>query len=273
METTRAEIYEAVWAHPLAEVARRFGMSAGGLSKLCHRLDIPYPPKGYWRRGEKGRSAVSRPPLPINDLPADDPISFASGRSTSRRPRSRLTPDQRAAQMMQAAAEIIEAEGLAACTITRIAEHAGVSESLAFKYCGSRSAIIARLARRELAELHAYRREQVKKGRTLEERVRLSTLAYLEQMRDRGQLLHVLLNVPEVNREITGEVDAQIEKITPVTADFVASKSRWKGDEAQWKTLALTAATRRMGALLGGGAGTFDECAKVALALTGISRV
>ena len=60
---TRAELYEKVWATPVRTLAKEFGMSDVGLSKICRKHDIPVPPLGYWRKTETGHNAV-RPPLP-----------------------------------------------------------------------------------------------------------------------------------------------------------------------------------------------------------------
>ena len=60
---TRAELYEKVWATPVRTLAKEFGMSDVGLSKICRKHDIPVPPLGYWCKTETGHKAV-RPPLP-----------------------------------------------------------------------------------------------------------------------------------------------------------------------------------------------------------------
>lgn len=60
---TRRELYEAVWADPLQVVAARYGISDVGLGKVCKRLKIPRPGRGYWRRKRTGHP-THRPPLP-----------------------------------------------------------------------------------------------------------------------------------------------------------------------------------------------------------------
>ena len=59
---TRAELYEKVWATPMRLVAKEFGLSDVGLSKICDKHNIPVPPRGHWRREETGHE-VTRPPL------------------------------------------------------------------------------------------------------------------------------------------------------------------------------------------------------------------
>ena len=62
----RQTLYEEVWTEPVSAVAPRYGLSDVGLAKLCRRLSIPLPMRGYWakiRAGKKmGRAAL--PPLP-----------------------------------------------------------------------------------------------------------------------------------------------------------------------------------------------------------------
>lgn len=62
----RRTLYEEVWTDPVSAVAPRYGLSDVGLAKLCSKLSIPLPMRGYWakvRAGKKmGRAAL--PALP-----------------------------------------------------------------------------------------------------------------------------------------------------------------------------------------------------------------
>ncbi len=40
-------LYEEVWTHPMRVVAARYGISDVMLKKICRRLDVPTPPRGY----------------------------------------------------------------------------------------------------------------------------------------------------------------------------------------------------------------------------------
>ncbi|MEN8722220.1 MAG: TetR/AcrR family transcriptional regulator [Alphaproteobacteria bacterium] len=270
MQTTRQELYDLVWSTPLTKAAIKVGLTPTGLAKLCSRMAIPHPPRGFWRKREEARAAEQRPPLSLDRFAADEVIVIDKDRARSRLPRSRLSSTERASQMIEIGARLIRQEGLAACTITRIAEEAGVSESLAFNYCKSRDELLIAIARQELADRHLYRREQVRKGKTLEERVRLSSLSYLERASQSGSVYELLMQLPVVRDGLRGEVKAGVAGETPVTAEFVAKNSRWSADESYWKTHVLTVATQRVANLQAAGAGTHDECAKVALAMTGI---
>lgn len=56
METklTIQQLYDRVWTEPIHRIAKEFGLSDRGLGKFCERLDIPVPPRGYWRAKETG---------------------------------------------------------------------------------------------------------------------------------------------------------------------------------------------------------------------------
>jgi hypothetical protein len=59
----REKLYAEVWEEPVLRVALRYGISNIGLAKICRRLSIPLPPRGYWARVQAGRK-LHRPPLP-----------------------------------------------------------------------------------------------------------------------------------------------------------------------------------------------------------------
>ena len=61
--TDREALYDEVWADPIAAVAERYGMSDVGLAKVCKRLSVPYPRRGYWAKVRAGQS-VRKVPLP-----------------------------------------------------------------------------------------------------------------------------------------------------------------------------------------------------------------
>jgi hypothetical protein len=59
----RKKLYEEVWAEPVTVVAARYGITDTGLRKVCHRLNVPHPPLGYWAKVKAGK-AVEKPGLP-----------------------------------------------------------------------------------------------------------------------------------------------------------------------------------------------------------------
>lgn len=58
----REELYEQVWEHPIREVAKNYGISDVALAKICKKLDVPRPGRGYWARIAAGKS-VQKPAL------------------------------------------------------------------------------------------------------------------------------------------------------------------------------------------------------------------
>jgi hypothetical protein len=72
----RDELYAQVWAHPMREVAKQYGLSDVGLAKICRKLNVPIPGRGYW-----ARKAAGRPP-PKRTLPA--PLSSRKTQITVR---------------------------------------------------------------------------------------------------------------------------------------------------------------------------------------------
>jgi hypothetical protein len=50
----------------MARLGLEFGISGNGLAKICQRLHVPYPPRGYWAKKEAGKATTvaELPPLP-----------------------------------------------------------------------------------------------------------------------------------------------------------------------------------------------------------------
>lgn len=60
---TREELYKLVWSKPITELAKEFGMSDVGLAKVCKKLNVPRPYRGYWQLVAAGRK-LTIPKLP-----------------------------------------------------------------------------------------------------------------------------------------------------------------------------------------------------------------
>jgi hypothetical protein len=61
-ELSREELFALVWEKPTREVAKDLGVSDVAIGKLCTRLQVPKPPRGYWARIQSGQTR-RRPPL------------------------------------------------------------------------------------------------------------------------------------------------------------------------------------------------------------------
>lgn len=60
---SRAALFEQVWSQPVQDVAKSYRISSVRLGKVCRKLQVPVPPRGYWARIRSGYSA-RKPPLP-----------------------------------------------------------------------------------------------------------------------------------------------------------------------------------------------------------------
>ncbi len=75
LSLTREQLYELVWSKPMQHLAKEYGVSDRGMAKLCARMQVPVPPRGYWARKRSGYK-VDRPPLPAfvaKEKPKPDP--------------------------------------------------------------------------------------------------------------------------------------------------------------------------------------------------------
>jgi hypothetical protein len=62
IRVTRDELYKLVWSTPISTASRRYGFSDNGLRKICKKLSVPTPPRGYWA---KHRRRPQPPTLPV----------------------------------------------------------------------------------------------------------------------------------------------------------------------------------------------------------------
>ena len=63
MSVSRETLYEEIWAEPMTTVAARYGVASNFLGRICERLRVPCPPRGYWAQLKVGK-ADPRPSLP-----------------------------------------------------------------------------------------------------------------------------------------------------------------------------------------------------------------
>src|SRR5215831_9006389 len=117
---TREQLYRRVWSKPLSAVAKDVGVTGNALAKICNRLLVPYPPRGYWAKLSGGK-APARSPLRAAPESQARRVTISSERSASRRTRTRLQPAARREQLIEIAKEIILKEGLHATSMKRIA--------------------------------------------------------------------------------------------------------------------------------------------------------
>jgi hypothetical protein len=55
---TREELYEAVWSEPIHQLSKALGISDVGLAKVCKKLNVPVPGRGYWAKNRATRKLL-----------------------------------------------------------------------------------------------------------------------------------------------------------------------------------------------------------------------
>lgn len=73
---TREDLHKQVWETPMSRLAEQYGISGNGLAKICDRLKVPYPPRGYWAKKAAGKKVINfRLPGPEEDTPREVTIT------------------------------------------------------------------------------------------------------------------------------------------------------------------------------------------------------
>ena len=65
----RDELYQEVWKEPVTTVAKRYGVSGNAIAKVCRKLQIPVPGRGYWAKKAEGHSVEQASLPPMAQLP------------------------------------------------------------------------------------------------------------------------------------------------------------------------------------------------------------
>ncbi len=80
----RNELYKQVWEKPVQEVARSYGISDVALAKVCRKLAVPVPYRGYWARKASGQNPKQTPlpEVPLNFKTELRRLGRTGGRST-----------------------------------------------------------------------------------------------------------------------------------------------------------------------------------------------
>lgn len=76
---SRERLYKEVWSEPMTKVAARYGVSSSFLARVCTRMNVPRPERGYWAKLAVGK-APKQPPLP-DAQPGDELVWSRDGES------------------------------------------------------------------------------------------------------------------------------------------------------------------------------------------------
>jgi hypothetical protein len=63
----REELYKVVWSEPVLQAAQRYSISNVALAKICRKLNVPRPGRGYWARKAAGHEVRLLPLPPLKD--------------------------------------------------------------------------------------------------------------------------------------------------------------------------------------------------------------
>jgi len=64
---TREDLYEAIWSEAVQKVAEALGISDVGLAKICKKLNVPRPGRGYWAKSPRLRKVLRKPLPPLKE--------------------------------------------------------------------------------------------------------------------------------------------------------------------------------------------------------------
>lgn len=77
LRISRAALYELVWAKPMTEIAREYGVRDLHIAKACDLHDIARPHGGYWQKIDAGKP-VEKMPLVNDTFTADHMVTIDS---------------------------------------------------------------------------------------------------------------------------------------------------------------------------------------------------
>jgi hypothetical protein len=61
IDLPRETLYERVWTTPVTTLAQEFGMSDAGVAKVCRKMGVPVPSRGYWAKIQAGKNPPKTP--------------------------------------------------------------------------------------------------------------------------------------------------------------------------------------------------------------------
>lgn len=157
---------------------------------------------------------------------------------------------ERRQQLLDAAGQIALSDGVSAVTTRDVARYVGISETQVYNCFGSRTNLLAALARREIETQESTRRDRIARGANQHIRVMLSTVNYLHQAARRGPLLQMLLRTPEVREALKNERATRGEAARAPIIQQLTSSGGMDEASARASTIALTAVSLKAGGIV-----------------------
>jgi TetR/AcrR family transcriptional regulator, fatty acid biosynthesis regulator len=121
-----------------------------------------------------------------------------SGSGTIKKERRRLDPEVRKQMILDKAAVLVAAEGVAAATMDRIAREAGVSKPLVYAYFQNITTLLKELLLRDQRRLWEEQTTAVSEAGDFDDLVRRTTQTYLKHVERSGMHIQRLMNEPSV---------------------------------------------------------------------------
>jgi len=190
----------------------------------------------------------------------------------------RLKGHQRREQLLDAAIDLVDVEGMAAFTMERVAARAEVSKPVLYSHFENRAALLIALLERHWADLDRRVRLRLQTTSTFDEHVAAIIAGYFDASVEAGRVFHQLL-VNESHDPVVEEARARRHResealwsavyqskfaLSPAVASVVASILRGSLESAASYWLRAPDASRELcaGVCLATFRGTLDEVAK-----------
>ena len=157
--------------------------------------------------------------------------------SSTGAPQRRMSREDRRAQILDACADLVLAEGAAALTMERVAEWAGVSRALLYQHATDREDLLVQLYARERAPFEERGRVNAAGANDVAELLQAMHGAYLDAVEERGALFVRLVGEPTV----AGRLEQLREERQAETVRFWTERAEELGiDDVDAGTLAVS---------------------------------
>ncbi len=118
------------------------------------------------------------------------------------KPRTRLAPEVRRAQILDHTARLVVTEGMSAVTMGRVAEEAGVSKALVYTYFSTPVALLQAIVKRDMERIQEEQAKAATSAKTFPQLVRNTTHVALNEARNWGPLLQRLMGDPQLAKAV-----------------------------------------------------------------------
>ena len=86
---TREVLYTLVWSEPMLKAAARFDVSSSYMARVCTRMNVPRPERGYWARLAVGQTPMK---IPLPEAQPGDELVWSRDGSSVQVPRTLPKP-------------------------------------------------------------------------------------------------------------------------------------------------------------------------------------